>query len=212
MLIETINANMKYPITPDCGTPNAIVLLTDKNNPDPTITKSALNRYRECSHVRQFVMDISDFEYAIRRMTTTKIVDREIGRTVYMVSDDIDTGLDLLNMAPHARICTPLLLNVIEDVEENLIANGDKNYNDFKLAVWHSNPIPTDVVMRLVDDIAGYAGTETNVTMYGDDQSHFINQVYVYQRVTAHHKGCLLKPIIGKALMSKYAVFYPKED
>lgn len=210
--IETIDAHMPYPSTPDCEMPHAIVLVTDKTNPDPTITKSALNRYRECDHCQQFVMDITDFQYAIRRMTTTKIADPEIGRTVYTVSETINEVCDLLSMAPHSRICTPLLLNVIEDVEEDLIADGDKNYHDFKLAVWHSNPVSADTVVRLVNDIAGYAGIETNLTMYGDDQSNFINLVYVYQRTEAHRKGHLLKPIIGKALMSKYAVFYPKED
>ena len=157
-------------------------------------------------------MDSSDFEYAIRRMTTTKTTDLEIGRTQYTVSDGIETAWSLLTMAPHSRICTPLLLNVIEDIEEDLIADSDEDYNDFKLAVWHRNPVDTDVVMRLVNTIAGYAGIETNLTMYGDDQSNFINQVYVYQRFAPHHKGRLLKPIIGKALMSKWAVFYPKED
>lgn len=210
--IETIDVDMHYQTIPDYKTPTAIVLLTNKNNPNPVITQSALDQYRECVQSRQFIMDSSDFQYAITRMTTTKIVDLEIGRTVYTVSDNVDTALDLLNVATHARICTPLLLNVIDDVEEDLIANNDKNYHDFKLAVWHSNPIPADVVMRLVDDIAGYAGTETNLTMYGDDQRRFVNLVQIYQRTEDHHKGHLLKPIIGKALMARYAVFYPKED
>ena len=208
--IETIDANKNYSRTPDWITPTAVVLVIDKSN--PKITQSALSQYSELGYPRWFVMDSSDFEYAIRRMTTTKITDLEIGRTEYTVSDTMETAWSLLTMAPHSRICTPLLLNVIEDVEEDLIADSDEDYNDFKLAVWHSRPVATDTVMRLVSEIAGYAGVETNITMYGDDQSNFINQVYVYQRTEAHHKGHLLKPIIGKALMTKYAVFYPKED
>ena len=213
--IETIDANTPYPTTPDCETPTAIVLVTDRSNADPAITKSALNRYRECDKSMQFVMDSSDFQYAIRRMTTTKLIANprgEIGRTVYTVSDNINRVSDLLNIAPHARICTPLLLNVIEDVEEDLVTDDDADYNDFKLAVKHGDNIPDDLVMRLVGEIAGYAGVETNITMYGDDEMRFANLIYMNARTQEHHKGHLLKPIIGKALMSKYAVFYPKED